>query len=522
MPLEMRADFLFGYYQGHSWAGALEDAPSPERLHSALLAGACSLERQEGKHPDQGIDSLDRRLFDWLEGHVPDAISLPILIPQESDATAYRNKGEVERYADGRKKACVATARTFLDGPISWSGGQGPSTELVQRLGAIAREVPYLGEAASSVILSVVESSEVPETALRRCDPKFDVRTFKAADTGHTEELVDFFRQRQLPVKRDKRRKKEEEESLQFNFTCLRDVYYERPEAGTTSTNVPWPHGYALRVEGRRLGREEYVAASVCLHKAIVSRFGDALPRILQRAGYSPLSNGLGIQVISPEVPNNCLSTGDGSDYLLVMFPQGTLAADEMQIARVLSGIQKLYSRRLGAFEVTFTGEWLDLGEFWDPAPSGAKRLFTTEPLFIPDSRPPSKPKDDGTAWTVDDDARVAFGHVWRDLGLSVDAGDQGRVDLSRKVADMGIAIGGGRIVPTSNIRSYVHHTNRGSVLLGEWAAIDMGVMNCDRCVSAIGQTRHLGGGLLVPMDIPQPNAASSGRGGREWRVARG
>lgn len=36
MSLEVRADFLFGWYQGHSRAGELEDVPSLERLHAAL------------------------------------------------------------------------------------------------------------------------------------------------------------------------------------------------------------------------------------------------------------------------------------------------------------------------------------------------------------------------------------------------------------------------------------------------------------------------------------------------------
>ena len=97
MSLEVRADFLFGWYQGHSRAGELEDVPSLERLHAALLAGACSLERQEGKHPDEGIDSLDKDLFAWLEAHSPDAILLPEAMPQQSRAVAFRNKGGLKK-----------------------------------------------------------------------------------------------------------------------------------------------------------------------------------------------------------------------------------------------------------------------------------------------------------------------------------------------------------------------------------------------------------------------------------------
>lgn len=39
MSLEVRADFLFGWYQGHSRAGELEDVPSLERLHAGAFGG---------------------------------------------------------------------------------------------------------------------------------------------------------------------------------------------------------------------------------------------------------------------------------------------------------------------------------------------------------------------------------------------------------------------------------------------------------------------------------------------------
>lgn len=509
MPLELRADFLFGFYQGHSRAGKLEDAPSLERLHAALVAGACSLERQEGKHPDEGIDSLDQELFAWLETHAPDAIELPVTMPQQSSAIAYRNKGGLKSKADAPKKACVASARTFLGGPVCWFWNDAPSDALVQRLDDVANEVPYLGESESRVVLSASVMEGIPSSALRACTPSFDARSFRAADAGYTDELARFFSQRQKKVKKDKTNQNEEERSLQFNFACLRDVYYAREDEGEPEAAVPWQHGYAMKVVGRRIDREDYVAVSVCLHRALVSKFGDALPKSLQYANLKPLANGLGVQVVSADAPCNYLTCNDGRDNLLVMLPAGTSAQDESQIAQALSQITRLYSRRLGSIAVVFTGERLSLDTFWDPTPQGCKRLFATEPLFIPDCRPPSRTKNDGLAWTVDDDARVAFGHVWRDLGFTVSSkGDQGRIDLSRAVAKAGVGIGGGRVVPTSNIRNYVHHTNRGTLLVGAWAMVDMSALDCNRCLCAIGQTRHVGGGLLIPVDIPDMSGA--------------
>lgn len=517
MSLEVRADFLFGWYQGHSRAGELEDVPSLERLHAALLAGACSLERQEGKHPDEGIDSLDKDLFAWLEAHSPDAILLPEAMPQQSRAVAFRNKGGLKKGADAPKKECVASARSFLDGAICWYWDSMPTDAIIRRLGDIANEVPYLGESESCVIISVTEVRGIPQSALRACPPSFDARTFFAPDKGFTDELVRFFSQRQRKVKRDKTSKNEGEQSLQFDFSCLRNVYYARGDKEEQLAPVPWQHGYALKVLGRRIVREDYVAVSVCLHRALVSMFGDDLPKALRYAHLKPLANGLGIQVISANAPSNCLSSDDGMDSLLVMLPYGTSAEDEQLIANGLSRITRLYGKRMGSIDVAFTGERLDLNAFWDPAPQGVKRIFATEPLFIPDSRPPSRVKNNGIRWTVDDDARIAFGHVWRDLGFAMKSkGDQGRIDLSNAVSQSGIAVGGGRVVPTGNIRNYVHHTNRGAFLVAEWALVDMAALDHDRCLCAIGQTRHVGGGLLVPVDIPGLDGLVSGKGANE------
>jgi CRISPR-associated protein Csb2 len=510
MPLEVRADFCLGFFQGRSEAGTLEEVPTPERLHSALLAGACSLERLEGKHPDEGLDSLDAELFGWLEDHAPDAVQLPDTIANESRASAFRNKGEIFKGVVAGNKECVASARSFLNGPVEWYWNEVPGDQLVERLGMVAQEVPYLGESASPVQLEVSVVECVPDRAMKRCAPSFDARAFSAADRGRTDELSRFFALRQTKVKRDKTRTNEEENSLQFNALCVRDVYYAHPESEPAEPDVPWPKGFLVRLEDRSAHSEEFVAWSVMLHRALASKFGDALPRIMQRAGMASMANGLAIQVITSELPCRCTADGDGHDHLLVMLPRGTTESEEFQIANALSRITTLFSNRLDKARVTFTGELVDLAEFWNPAAQGTRRLFSTEPLFIADSRPPSKAKPDGTPWTVDDDARVALGHVWRDRFSVQASGDQGRVELSQTVAQAGVSVGGGRVVPTAAIRDYVHHTNRGTMLVGEKALIDMGSLGHPNCICAIGQTRHLGGGLLVPLDIPDASEIST------------
>ncbi|MDY2625691.1 MAG: type I-U CRISPR-associated protein Csb2 [Coriobacteriales bacterium] len=517
MPLEVRADYLFGCYQGHSQAGELEDVPSVERLHKALFSGACSLERLERKRPDKKLDPLDQKLFSWLEENAPDAIYLPKAIAQESSAIAYRNKNEIEKGVDGRKKGCPASSRSFLSGPVAWYWDAEPENDILERLKDVSQEVPYLGESDSRVLLSANKVDQVPADALRRCAPMFDVRSFKAASPGYTRELETFFAQRQKVMKKDKTKENEQECSLQFNFTCLQDVYYENPPEAKDDSDIPWLHGYALKITDKHVNQEQYVALCVSLHRTLVSKFGDALPKILQRAGIMPLANGFAIQIISSSVPQNCLSDDGPGDFLIAMLPKGTPAADEAQVVRALSQITRLYSRSLGSISVVFTGEQIDLGKFWSPVPKGSRRLFSTEPLFIPDSRPPASDRKNGGRWTADDDARIAFGHTWRDYLPAVKAkGDKGRIELTHLVEKAGVAVRGGRIVPIGNIRSYVHHTNRGSFLVGEQAMIDMSSLGRDRCLCAIGQTRHLGGGLLVPIDIPSTDNEQGERRGHE------
>ena len=115
----------------------------------------------------------------------------------------------------------------------------------------------------------------------------------------------------------------------------------------------------------------------------------------------------------------------------------------------------------------------------------------------------------------MDDDARVAIGHVWRDMPSFVvgESGDAGRIVLSRQVDEAGVQVFGGRIVPTGNIRSYIHKTPKGSMLVGGQTCIDLAAIGCNECLTAIGQTRHLGGGLLVPTDFPVNSAGAASKG---------
>jgi CRISPR-associated protein Csb2 len=55
-----------------------------------------------------------------------------------------------------------------------------------------------------------------------------------------------------------------------------------------------------------------------------------------------------------------------------------------------------------------------------------------------------------------------------------------------------------------SDVRPWVHKVHPHAVVRPYRAEVWLGDLCPDRTVQAIGQSRHLGGGLLVPVDAPE------------------
>lgn len=513
MPYAISATYPLGYYQGRSLRGETEAYPSPARLYAALMAGAYALERLEGREDGSDMTDLDGCVFDWLEAHPPAAMVLPEARSSTSTAISFRNRGGIEDGRDARKEACPASARSFLNGSVTWFWFDAPGDAVAQRLCAIVAEVPYLGEATCPVVMGAFEVEEVPANALFRCVPSFSARECAIVVPGRRHELQRHYRTLRAFGKtiKDVEKTKKGKDVSEGPSTCLASAFYERRMPPEKKTVAPWTHGYLLHVDDlspkRPLVPEDYVAWALCLHRALVRQFGDDLPGILQRVGSGSdgPANGLAIQVLPAGLPVRG-EYDSGGDALLVMIPAGAPAEEEAQVLAALTHVTSLYAKSLGTMAVTLTGERLDLAHFWRPVPANQVRVFETVPLFMPDGRPPTKRRGSG-AWSVDDDARLAVGHVWRDL-FPIDASlgsDARRHALSDAVRRAGIAVSGGRVVATRDVRRFTHRTPSGSALVALRALVGLSAIGCEECLAAIGQTRHLGGGLLVPIDIPIP-----------------
>ena len=73
-----------------------------------------------------------------------------------------------------------------------------------------------------------------------------------------------------------------------------------------------------------------------------------------------------------------------------------------------------------------------------------------------------------------------------------------------RAVGDAGASVLQVEPLRTSAVQDYVHRVNEHAVVRPYRATVSLGDLAGDGVVQAIGQSRHLGGGLLVPLDVPE------------------
>ena len=133
-------------------------------------------------------------------------------------------------------------------------------------------------------------------------------------------------------------------------------------------------------------------------------------------------------------------------------------------------------------------------------------------PAAIPDTR-------GNQGWTFADAALLSLAFAWKDTGgpTAPDA-EPGRPvlpDLADAVRAIGADVIEVQPLRTSEVGRYAHKVNEHAVVRPYRAVLPLNGVAGDRVVQAIGQSRHLGGGLLVPRDVPAAGlGGGSTRGG--------
>ena len=499
-PVSITAHFLLGVYHGHAADGSPDPFPSPARLLSALVSAAHVGTAAPGDGTAKPQYSAALR---WLEEHPPDGICLPAAMSVGIGASRifmHRRNGSIknDKY---KTEVRVVSDGYAIDGVFGWIWADMPD-DVRNAVSRLCEDVPCLGEMDSPVVMSTekVEANwwidpeasafspgglrvQVPSSgrinALRKLH--FQSHPYEDSSDSDREFLTSggFLRDvRYVPV-----------EPVRHNGRCRspwRDVLIFLADDGT----------------GREITPERRVSWCVAFHRALVARIGDGAPALVTgryQEGLTRPANRLAIQYVPASVlAQSVVETElDVPGAFLIMLPSDVSDDDEGVVLRALAGMTRLNHRRDEApARLRPVGEVFDAQGFWRPPAQGTQRLWSPTPVAVPEV---TRQRGD---WTFEDAILLSLGFVWRDRFDAVPKGTQGYRSLVAQVREHGAGVMWHHRV-TRSPSFYAHKMPKGVTAQPYTALVSVGDLLGDTGLAAVGQSRHLGGGLLVPADLP-------------------
>ena len=222
-------------------------------------------------------------------------------------------------------------------------------------------------------------------------------------------------------------------------------------------------------------------------------------------------ANRVALHLVSRDQP--LVMPGTGSLALAVLFPvDDDDPTYDTQIGRVHDAVDRLRSLHPGGRGARIAGpvEQRRGDSFWREPEPGMRRLWRTSPPAVPDTR-------GRTGWTFTHAALLSTGFVWQRQLPPVQARGEARDrSVVEAVNDAGAVVLETEPLRTARVEDYVHRVHADAVVRPYRATLHLGDLAPPGAVAAIGQARHLGGGLLVPDDRPEGEsmAATTSAGG--------
>lgn len=507
MTFTITAELPLGTYRGRAPDGSLESIPSVARLHAALLSAAGFGPRAVAV--DQGLapSDADEAALRWLEEHPPDSISVPPMQVNTSPAMAYREDGTLAPKKAGTNKLgksagrCVAVA-----GDFSWTWTEPPPVDIVAAIEALCPDVSHLGTTESPVRLVTTADSPSPT---HRLDLDADIFAGAGNDVdlpvrGRTAELRSHHeRGRTRPsAAKDRVRTAETSETIPAPRSATAPGRYA--PVVEESESAPWPQTLVLGLDRTVRGREK-LRWAVAAHRGLIRLIGEGAPAVLTGAyplGAARPTNRIAIQILDPGLPT---TLGNPHSSLAIMIPQDAEPTDVAVVMQAVHALDVIRGPRGRVLRPTL-GRAVAGHRFWRPPAPGTLRLWRTDPVAIPDTRGATP------EWTFTHAALLSLGFVWQGSQYLPRVSGRG-AERDRRLVDSvnaaGAVVVDSRPVFTSSVQDFVHHVHPDAVVRPYEAVIGLGDLGGPGVLQAIGQSRHLGGGLLVPVDVPEGAQAS-------------
>lgn len=499
--LAIRARFPLGVFQGHQPDGAPARFPDTARMLSALVhaagTGSTAVIAGDDLTPSpQAVAALR-----WLEAHPPSALRVPSGI-EPRRVRAYRSEGvlakdnETGEIADKKSPGWQSDAIAISD-YVGWAWDEEAPDEVVAQVDLLLADVSCLGEADSPVVM---ELGDIEPTHLRGgnqdgfAHPQdLQVRTPAAGRFDALQEQYTQGRRGKPPGPG----KSDGVGQMPFSprpvVSSLRTMSYQ--EVDPVRADVPWDRAWAFLVD-RRVPADERVRWCVAIHRALVSRLGAEAPAVVTGhygKGVAQPANRVAIQFVEGPIQEAALQAG----AVLVLAPTGCPPAELAALERAIAGLHEVRGGKLGVLHLERQGV-VDPANFWLPPHPGMRRRWRAVPAYVPETRRQRVP-----GWTMADAALVSVGHLFRDRLEATDARGASRFTaMTQQVRRWGVRVVEANLIPDSRSERYVHKMPRDLVCQPVELVLDLAEVVSAETLLALGQSRHLGGGLLYPMDV--------------------
>ncbi len=484
--LLIRASFPRAAYAG-SESGGPEELPSPARIHAAFVSAAAGGPDAEPRGHILVATERHRAAVRWLEEHRPLGLLAPETRPQQYSATRYRL-----RAAPGHPNATEFEPFTAIDGPVVYAWPL-PDADTVRDLREIACEVTHIGRADSTVIVDVVrgEYDERADRALVPSAGRGHGHALRIAEPGRLDALEAAHEQASRPGRHGAG--SQSVQAVDHPPAWASEAATRLVRFAPCGHAVAWPFQETWRMPltgslpAWATRSDRRVAVAVAAHRAIVAAIETDVPSFVTgRDGDGPL-RGAGHLAI------HVLDENRGRPELLLGVPEGVPEADR---ARLLDALAERPTVRLGRDSARL-GKVRTGGAVWFWPTDGAG-LESITPIVLDAPGPPRR-----GSWTLPDAVICSLAYALRGPleagGFNWGTGWAFRQELVAHLRKRGVRAAARRI--TRSPGSYLHRAAPGELVVAVDARIALGdLAPSHRGLLALGRARHLGGGLMRPL----------------------